>query len=43
LKEQAKTKKYKLIFNKPQKAITPGQSVVFYNKQQLLGGGIIDY
>ncbi len=33
--------KYKLLFRKPQRAITPGQSVVFYFRQQLLGGGII--
>jgi len=36
-----KTKNYKLIFNKPQRAITPGQSVVFYRGQEVLGGGII--
>jgi tRNA-specific 2-thiouridylase len=28
-------------FNKPQKAITPGQSVVIYDKEVCLGGGII--
>ena len=31
----------KFIFSKPQKAITSGQSVVFYNNNELLGGGII--
>jgi len=32
----------KIFFSKPQKAITPGQSAVFYKGNQLLGGGIID-
>ncbi|XOB41418.1 MAG: tRNA 2-thiouridine(34) synthase MnmA [Candidatus Nealsonbacteria bacterium] len=33
--------KYVLIFNKPQKAITSGQSAVIYDKNKVLGGGII--
>jgi tRNA-specific 2-thiouridylase len=31
-----------VIFAKPQKAVTPGQSVVFYENEVCLGGGIID-
>jgi len=39
-REKQKTK-YKILFKKSQRAITPGQSVVFYKGQELLGGGII--
>ena len=31
-----------VIFEEPQRAITPGQSVAFYNGTQLLGGAVID-
>ena len=36
-----KNKVYRLKFTRPQRAVTPGQSAVFYRGQELLGGGII--
>ncbi|KPJ57383.1 hypothetical protein AMJ49_01990 [Parcubacteria bacterium DG_74_2] len=37
-----KPKIYHLNFHRPQRAITSGQSVVFYKSDELLGGGIIN-
>lgn len=34
--------KLSVLFNKPQRAVTPGQSSVFYTGDEVLGGGIIE-
>lgn len=34
--------KVQVVFDEPQRAITPGQSVVFYNGDVVVGGGTID-
>lgn len=35
-------KYYKIVFDFSQKSLTPGQSIVFYQKEEVLGGGIIN-
>jgi tRNA-specific 2-thiouridylase len=32
----------RLLFDQPKRAITPGQSVVLYEGERLLGGGVIE-
>lgn len=39
--EKKSEKEYSVKFSKPVRAVTPGQSVVFYKGQEVLGGGII--
>ena len=35
-------RKARVVFNQPQFAVTPGQSAVFYDRDRVLGGGIIE-
>lgn len=39
--EQTSATDYQVIFTEPQRAVTPGQSVVFYSGERCLGGGVI--
>jgi tRNA-specific 2-thiouridylase len=35
-------KRARVVFEKPQRAITPGQSAVFYDGKEVLGGGVVE-
>lgn len=38
---KVKSKKYKVVLKTPARAVTPGQSAVFYDNDEIIGGGII--
>ncbi len=40
-RKNAETKNMRIIFRKVQRAVAPGQSIVFYKRNEMLGGGII--
>lgn len=42
VKLKTENRKLKILFSKPVRAITPGQSIVFYDNNEMLGGGIIE-
>ncbi|HES7049516.1 TPA: tRNA 2-thiouridine(34) synthase MnmA, partial [Streptococcus pyogenes] len=42
VKVYVKGNQARVVFDDLQRAITPGQAVVFYNEQECLGGGMID-
>jgi len=39
--EEIRDREIQVVFAKPQRAVTPGQSIVFYKDGEVLGGGII--
>ncbi len=41
LKVSVQSASVRVIFDEPQRAVTPGQSIVFYRSEEMLGGGWI--
>jgi tRNA-specific 2-thiouridylase len=41
--EAVDERRIRVVFDRPQRAVTPGQSVVFYQDEECLGGGIIEH
>lgn len=39
---EVRGKRFEVVFDNPQRAITPGQAIVFYRGTEMLGGGIIE-
>ncbi|MBL4723550.1 MAG: tRNA 2-thiouridine(34) synthase MnmA, partial [Alcanivorax sp.] len=40
--EDAGAGRVRVVFDQPQRAVTPGQSVVFYDADACLGGAVIE-
>jgi tRNA-specific 2-thiouridylase len=42
LRKDESSSGYQVYFDKPQRGVAPGQSIVFYDGEEVLGGGIIE-
>ena len=40
--EQISQDRVRVVFDRPQRAVTPGQAVVFYDGDLVVGGGVIE-
>ena len=40
--EQTAPDRVRVVFDRPQRAVTPGQAVVFYDGDLVVGGGVIE-